>query len=307
MKSFKEFTQSESTLDQTISPPMMLQMKRIGIRNFAGGQRVALYRNDKFGLEFSVPYDPQNGKLHAIPTATNEEVVSESMPSGVIKQKQRLATLSAQELIAHFSEVAQKQNKSIEQVTRSTAWRHGFGENSGHYWDKIKHLKEENLNEISRSTLKSYFNKALTNTVELKKSGDKTKYDAWLLSKTDPDKSKKLYDKAKEEKAAGEIKAVKRHKYIGKAMWKYAGKRNSVHESAMHQISRIVNGGGENNVMFGNGASAKVHPVTAKAVVDLHSKVNKTNQRKLSELIHSSPKGLEKVAKFAASLAPKKK
>lgn len=37
-------------------PPMMLILKRRGIRIFPDGQRVALYYNDKLGLSFSIPY-----------------------------------------------------------------------------------------------------------------------------------------------------------------------------------------------------------------------------------------------------------
>ena len=44
---------SESTFSD---PPMMLILKRQGIRIFPDGKRVALYKNDKLGLSFTVPY-----------------------------------------------------------------------------------------------------------------------------------------------------------------------------------------------------------------------------------------------------------
>lgn len=37
-------------------PPMMLVLKRTGVRIFPDGKRVALYKNDKLGLSFTIPY-----------------------------------------------------------------------------------------------------------------------------------------------------------------------------------------------------------------------------------------------------------
>ena len=44
---------SEATFND---PPMMLILKRQGIRIFPDGKRVALYKNEKLGLSFTVPY-----------------------------------------------------------------------------------------------------------------------------------------------------------------------------------------------------------------------------------------------------------
>lgn len=78
-------------------------------------------------------------------------------------------------------------------------------------------------------------------------------------------------------------------------------------EAPIHSINTILRTGEEREVAFRNGASARVHPVTAKAIHDLWHKVNSTNKAKLSELINSSPEGLVKVAKFASDLAGAKK
>jgi hypothetical protein len=37
-------------------PPMMLVLKRTGVRIFPDGKRVALYKNDKLNLSFTIPY-----------------------------------------------------------------------------------------------------------------------------------------------------------------------------------------------------------------------------------------------------------
>jgi hypothetical protein len=63
------------------------------------------------------------------------------MPTSVINQKVRFGEMSPEELHARFSEIAARQNNSVEHSARSTAWRHGYGQMSSHYWDKIKHLE----------------------------------------------------------------------------------------------------------------------------------------------------------------------
>ena len=58
-----------------------------------------------------------------------EEVVSESMPSGVTKIKQKYADMSAKEF-------AQNHGHKKDDELRAMAWRHGYGKNSNYYVDK---------------------------------------------------------------------------------------------------------------------------------------------------------------------------
>lgn len=58
-------------------PPMMMVLKRKGIRIFPDGKRVALYVNEKLGLTFTVPYSAQG--IENAMTGVTEEVVSESI------------------------------------------------------------------------------------------------------------------------------------------------------------------------------------------------------------------------------------
>ena len=65
--------QISESLNENIDPPMMLVLKRKGIRLFPDGQRVAIYTNENLGLTFTVPY--KGGKLpEIIPNVTAEEV-----------------------------------------------------------------------------------------------------------------------------------------------------------------------------------------------------------------------------------------
>lgn len=58
MKDFTEIRQSEEMIQEGLQdPPMIVVLRRTAIRLFPGNQRVALYTNDKLGIEVSVPYE----------------------------------------------------------------------------------------------------------------------------------------------------------------------------------------------------------------------------------------------------------
>ena len=58
---------------QAVDPPMMLVLKRKGVRLFPDGQRVAIYTNERLGMTFSVPYKTANIPGVA-PMVTAEEI-----------------------------------------------------------------------------------------------------------------------------------------------------------------------------------------------------------------------------------------
>lgn len=58
-------------------PPMMMVLKRKGIRIFPDGRRVALYVNDKLGLTFTIPYS--EGKAENPMVGVTEDAVIENM------------------------------------------------------------------------------------------------------------------------------------------------------------------------------------------------------------------------------------
>jgi len=60
--------------EQTADPPMMMVLKRKGIRIFPDGKRVALYVNEKLGLTFTIPYTPAIGKNDNPMVGVTEEV-----------------------------------------------------------------------------------------------------------------------------------------------------------------------------------------------------------------------------------------
>jgi len=94
---------------------------------------------------------------------SQDDICEGGMPPGVIKHKQKLDAMEPHELHAYFKTSNARTStgtQSVEYAARKTAWRHGYGEMSGHYWNKIKDIKEDVMNELSRKTLSSYIKKA---------------------------------------------------------------------------------------------------------------------------------------------------
>ena len=67
---------SESTFRD---PPMMLILKRRGIRIFPDGKRVALYQNEKLGLSFTIPYASTGPEQELVGVSEEVEEVMESL------------------------------------------------------------------------------------------------------------------------------------------------------------------------------------------------------------------------------------
>ena len=63
--------EAEEIIVENVDPPMVLVLKRKGVRLFPDGGRVALYTNEKLGLTFTVPYS--NSGYGAPLTGVSEE------------------------------------------------------------------------------------------------------------------------------------------------------------------------------------------------------------------------------------------
>jgi len=86
--------------------------------------------------------------------------LNEGMPSDVIKIKQKLSLMTPDQLRSRFENVSQSTGKSVEELARSEAWRHGYGQNSDHYW-KIIQKAELNEDSDSSSDVETLANDAL--------------------------------------------------------------------------------------------------------------------------------------------------
>ena len=70
-------------------PPMVLVLRRKSFRQFSGGERVALYKNDKLGIEVSIPYSP--GKVGGIKNSAVAAVSEEVIEEGAIHKLHHIA------------------------------------------------------------------------------------------------------------------------------------------------------------------------------------------------------------------------
>lgn len=106
-------------------------------------------------------YCPLHGKEECPADAKEENEIEEGMNASTIKHKQKLSYMKPDELHGYFKSVmkANPFHKSMEKVARSVAWRHGYGKESGHYWNQIKHLETKNeeveqVDEVSSALIK---------------------------------------------------------------------------------------------------------------------------------------------------------
>lgn len=72
------------------NPPMMLILKRRGIRVFPDGKRVALYVNDKLGISFTVPYSFSGSEDVVGMQSEQTEEITENIDhiASIVKTKQ---------------------------------------------------------------------------------------------------------------------------------------------------------------------------------------------------------------------------
>lgn len=84
--------QISESINESIDPPMMLVLKRKGVRIFPDGQRVALYVHEKLGITFSVPYK-QGQMPEVVPNVTAEEIEQEEM----MESLEQVAAYASQE------------------------------------------------------------------------------------------------------------------------------------------------------------------------------------------------------------------
>lgn len=229
MKKFKEY------LTESYEPPMVLVLKRKGIRNYPQGQRVALYHSDVLGMDFSIPYYA-NGPQ---PDLTGHAQMSEETIQEDYGRAAKVGMGFPKDTMHHV-----RIGQDMEYYHSKTAYRHhGTLVHKDH---RGYHVKDQ-------------------------ATGETHKFRYWDRKRYEKDTAK-LHPKRVDE---------------------------TIQESAMHRITKIHDEGKEDLVVFKNGGSARIHPNTAKSILDLHSKVNGTNKKKIAELINTSPAGLEKVAKFA--------
>ena len=83
---------------------------------------------------------PDSGRMlteSLLSSIVNETVDEAGMPASIIKHKMRLADMTDQEF-------ADRHGDKDETTLRQMAWRHGYGEMSPHYWNRVQRAKSQN-------------------------------------------------------------------------------------------------------------------------------------------------------------------
>lgn len=71
-----------------MDPPMILVLKRRGIRIFPDGKRVALYKNDKLNLSFSVPYNSNGPEQELVGISEEIEQIMKAVYDSLSEENQ---------------------------------------------------------------------------------------------------------------------------------------------------------------------------------------------------------------------------
>jgi hypothetical protein len=109
MKEFTEFRTElnegiEDLVEHVTMPPNILVLRRRTVRQFPDGVMVALYYNDKLGLQFSIPYGGHEESV-VTPVALKEEELTESSEEaaehGVIQRLRNIKDFHAINHITH--------------------------------------------------------------------------------------------------------------------------------------------------------------------------------------------------------------
>ena len=131
MKEFTEFRTElnegiEDLVEHVTMPPNILILRRKTVRQFPDGVMVALYYNDKLGLQFSIPYGPtQNPVVTPTSLGESEQLDEKTAPMGIPDYKAPMGI---------------DKNKAPMGIPTRTKW---------HYGKQPQVLDLQNLDEIS--------------------------------------------------------------------------------------------------------------------------------------------------------------
>lgn len=157
MKEFTEFRTElnegiEDLVEHVTMPPNILILRRKTVRQFPDGVMVALYYNDKLGLQFSIPYGPtQNPVVTPTSLGESEQLQEKTAPMGIPDYKAPMGI---------------DKNKAPMGIPTRTKW---------HYGKQPQVLDLQNLDEISIPAANRAYNERQRRGEEaLKKSDYKT-------------------------------------------------------------------------------------------------------------------------------------
>jgi len=151
-----------------------------------------------------------------------------------------------------------------------------------------KNEEVEQVDELSKKTLDNYAVKAVDDVV--KRAGYKKQYDdSPMRVHNDPVAVRKI-----------QKTDPKRLASVARAHQKMDAKEEvEIEEEVLSDLKRIVEKKQVMNVKFANGKTEQVDMNTAKAILELHGKVNEESRSKIERMVHSSPTNFMKVIDLA--------
>ncbi len=151
-----------------------------------------------------------------------------------------------------------------------------------------KNEEVEQVDELSKKTLDNYAVKAVDDVV--KRAGYKKQYDdSPMRVHNDPVAVRKI-----------QKTDPKRLASVARAHQKMDAKEEvEIEEEVLSDLKKIVEKKQVMNVKFANGKTEQVDMNTAKAILELHGKVNGESRSKIERMVNSSPTNFMKVVDLA--------
>lgn len=254
-------------------------------------------------------YIDKEGNGHMARVTASEETINETrMPSSVIKHKQKLSEMPDKDLAERYKKMAaERPGKSVEELARSEAWRHGYGQMSPHYWNRIKdHIKEETqIDELSTATLTKYTVKAAASKDEHIKKATK----GFIKSNSnagEPEvKKKQQVDAQKHARIS-----LNRHMGIRRATNKIATKamptgvaeEEQIDELSSNKLLKYVSKASKDAAYHGtmhaaHSAAAKTNHLTGDSKYPEHAKTGMKHRAKKDKRLSGIDKAVDKIAK----------
>ena len=131
---------SASDLKKGLAEGKKQQEYKVYIQDTDGSERLGSTITAK-SLGHARELAKQQGLKNITSIELKKQGVAEGgMPASVIRAKERMAQASDEELYSKFQELSSKTGRSVQELALSMARRHGYGQDSGKYWDRISHL-----------------------------------------------------------------------------------------------------------------------------------------------------------------------
>jgi hypothetical protein len=206
-----------------------------------------------------------------------DELDKKTMASYIKKRTKQLPNIAVNYQMApsEYAGMAKKyMDKSMKGINRAAT--------------KLAKEEVEEIDELSKKTLDNYAVKAVDDVV--KRAGYKKQYDdSPMRVHNDPVAVRKI-----------QKTDPKRLASVARAHQKMDAKEEvEIEEEVLSDLKRIVEKKQVMNVKFANGKTEQVDMNTAKAILELHGKVNEESRSKIERMVNSSPTNFMKVVDLA--------